>query len=80
VRKSPEPDPQTCSSQCYEQADLVPVIKVRTARVERGKVLGGLVSGYRRAASASEKLLVSGYARVLARDRHAAKIRAALAA
>jgi transposase InsO family protein len=40
-----------------------------TARIERRKVLGGLINEYRRAALASEKLLVSGYGRVLARDR-----------
>ena len=40
-----------------------------TARIERRKVLGGLVNEYCRAALASEKLLVRGYGRVLAQDR-----------
>jgi transposase InsO family protein len=40
-----------------------------TARIERRKVLGGLISEYHRAALASEKLLVSGHRRVLARHR-----------
>jgi transposase InsO family protein len=38
-----------------------------TARIERRSVVGGLISEYRRAALASEKLQVSGYERVLAR-------------
>ena len=38
-----------------------------TVRIERRKVLGGLISEYHRAALASEKLLVSGPRRVLAR-------------
>jgi hypothetical protein len=40
-----------------------------TARIERRKVLGGLISEYRRAALASEKTLVSAYWRVLAQDK-----------
>jgi hypothetical protein len=40
-----------------------------TARIERRKVLGGLITEYHRAALASGKLLVSGYRRVLARHR-----------
>ncbi len=39
------------------------------ARIERRKVLGGLISEYRRAALATQKLLVSGHRRVLARHR-----------
>jgi hypothetical protein len=35
--------------------------------LERYKVLGGLIAEYRRAALTSEKLLVSGHRRVLAR-------------
>ena len=37
-----------------------------TARIERRSVVGGLISEYRGAALASEKLLVSGDKRVLA--------------
>jgi hypothetical protein len=40
-----------------------------TVRIERRKVLGGLISKYHRAALANEKLLVSGHRRVLARHR-----------
>jgi putative transposase len=40
-----------------------------TVRIERRKVLGGLISEYHRAALASEKLLVSGPRRVLARHK-----------
>lgn len=40
-----------------------------TARIEGRKVLGGLITEYHRAALASEKLLVSGYRRVMARHR-----------
>jgi Integrase core domain len=40
-----------------------------TARIERRKVLGGLINEYRRAALASGKTLVSAYWRVLAQDR-----------
>jgi hypothetical protein len=40
-----------------------------TARIDRRKVLGGLISEYRRAALASETLLVSDHRPVLARDR-----------
>jgi hypothetical protein len=36
------------------------------ARIERGKVLGGLISEYHRAALAREKLRVSSYRRILA--------------
>ncbi len=43
-----------------------------TVRIERRKVLGGLISEYHRAALASEKLLVSGHRRVLARHTAAA--------
>jgi putative transposase len=49
-----------------------------TARIGRRQVLGGLISEYRRAALASEKLLVSGYERVLARDTPASAEVAAL--
>ena len=40
-----------------------------TARIGHRRVVGGLISEYRRAALVGEKLLVSGYGRVLARDR-----------
>jgi transposase InsO family protein len=40
-----------------------------TARIERRSVVGGLISEYRRAALASERLLVSGHERVLAQHR-----------
>jgi hypothetical protein len=43
-----------------------------TARIERRSVVGGLISEYRRAALAGEKLLVSGRERVLAQDRSVA--------
>jgi transposase InsO family protein len=39
-----------------------------TARLERRRVVSGLISEYRRAALASEKLLLSGHARVSAQD------------
>jgi hypothetical protein len=39
------------------------------ARIERGKVLGGLISEYHRAALAREKLRVSSYRRILAPDK-----------
>jgi transposase InsO family protein len=47
-----------------------------TARIGRRCVVSGLISEYRRAVLTSEKLLVSGYERVLARHR-AAVVRAA---
>lgn len=40
-----------------------------TARIERRKVLGGLITEYHRAALVGEELLVSGYRRVLARHK-----------
>jgi|HubBroStandDraft_6_1064221.scaffolds.fasta_scaffold40353_5 putative transposase len=40
-----------------------------TARIERRKLLGGLINQYRKAALASEKTLVSAYWRVLAQDK-----------
>jgi hypothetical protein len=44
-----------------------------TARIERGKVLGGLITEYHRAVLVSGKLLVSGYRRVLAQHRRKLK-------
>jgi hypothetical protein len=38
-----------------------------TARIGRRRVLGGLISEYRRAALTGRKLLVSGHSRVLTR-------------
>jgi len=45
-----------------------------TTRIERRKVLGGLISEYRRAALALRKPLVSGHRRVLAQDTPPAPI------